>query len=231
MLDNTLSHVRRNDIVIVSAEYDQFFNRVALGGEDLVRTVFDVSRRSMLKLRPIQAVHIAPLIPYYSFSKLKIREYTAERDPSEIYDRNAFNEYGDNCKHWELANQDVNALKPIDLNSYDAFVIDMLVDFENAIRQKGARLFVTFPALQEESFLNQRAGIKKVETEMRNAGLPLLGSPERYVVPDSLLFDSPYHLIKLGVDKRTMMLVDDLEKSLSAQHNFRHRAFSNHSAF
>ena len=119
MLDNTLRHVRKNDIVIVSPEYDQFFNRVSLGGEDLVRTVFDVSRKSVFDLRPSQAINIAPLIPYYSLSKFKIREYTSPRDPSEIYDRDSFNEYGDNAKHWNLPAQSVEPLKPLDAKAFD----------------------------------------------------------------------------------------------------------------
>ncbi len=224
MLDNTLKYIRRGDIVIVCPEYDQFFNRVSLGGEDLVRTVFDVSRRSILDLRPSQAKNIAPLLPYYSLTKFKVREYISERDPSEIYDKDAFNIYGDNCKHWKLVGQSVDALKPLDIGSFDQFAIDLLVDFEAAVIQKGARLFITFPALQEESFLHQRAGIKKVEMEMKKAGFSLLGSPERYIVPDSLLFDSPYHLIKTGVDQRTMLLVRDLKNSLSPPDKNRYHA-------
>lgn len=224
MLDNTLKYVRSNDIVIVCPEYDQFFNRVSFGGEDLVRTVFDVSRKSFFNLRLSQVINIAPLIPYYALSKFKVREYTAERDPSEIYDRNAFNIYGDNCKHWNLASQKVDALNPIIIKSFDQSAIDLLKEFEAAIKQKDARLFITFPALQEESFLHQRAGIKKVEAELNDSGFTLLGSPDRYIVPDSLLFDSPYHLIKEGVDQRTLLLVRDLEKSLSLPNGNRHHA-------
>ena len=110
------------------------------------------------------------MVPYYSLSKFKVREYTSERDPAEIYDRDAFNAYGDNCKHWTRTGQNVAALKPLDIKSFDQFAIDLLADFETALKQKGARLLVTFPALQEESFLSQRNGIKKVETEMKKVG-------------------------------------------------------------
>lgn len=224
MLDNTVKHVRKNDVVIVSPEYDQFFNRVSLGGEDLVRTVFDVSRKSLLDLRPSQAMNIAPLIPYYALTKFKIREYTSQRDPSEIYDRDAFNEYGDNAKHWALHGRSIAPLKPLNAKSFDHFVIDALLDFETILNRKGAKLFITFPALQEESYLSQKEGIKKVEKELIKAGFLLIGRPERYLVPDSLLFDSPYHLIKPGVDQRTWLLARDLQRSLSIPDSNRQHA-------
>lgn len=214
MLDNTLKHVRANDVVVVSPEYDHFFDKVALGDEELVRTVFDVSPNSVVSLRPQQFLKIAPLIPYYALSKFKIREYIFERDPSEIYDRNAFNVYGDNCKHWTLPSQEVEAFNPLDANAFSHDVIDLLREFKVAVEKRGAKLFITFPALQRASFFNQREAIKKVETELKKSGFSLLGTPERYIVPDSLLFDSPYHLIKTGVDRRTSLLVEDLKRTL-----------------
>lgn len=214
MLDNTLKHVRKNDVVVVSPEYDHFFDRVSLGDEHLVRTVFDVAPESLPSLKLPQALKIAPLIPHYSFSKLKVREYISERDPSEIYDRNAFNIYGDNCKHWNLPTQNVDELNPLNVISFDYFVIDQLGEFETKLNQRGAKLFITFPGLQQASFFKQRAGIKKVQKELKRAGFSLLGTPERYIMPDSLLFDTPYHLIKKGVDLRTSLLVEDLKSSL-----------------
>jgi len=34
------------------------------------------------------------------------------------------------------------------------------------------------------------------------------------MVPDSLLFDSPWHLNKQGVDLRTRLLIEDLKTTL-----------------
>jgi len=206
--------LERTILLWVSPEYDHFFNRVALGDEHLVRTVFDVAPESLLSLEFRQVLKIAPLVPHYSFSKLKVREYISERDPLEVYDKNAFNVYGDNCKHWKLPGQNVDAFNSLDVTSFDHFVIDLLREFEINLNRIGAKLFITFPGLQEASFLNQREAIKKVERELEGAGFLVLGTPERYIMPDSLLFDTPYHLVKKGVDLRTSLLVEDLKNSL-----------------
>ena len=41
----------------------------------------------------------------------------------------------------------------------------------------------------------------------------LLSNPERYIIPDSLIFNSEYHLTKKGVDMRTFLLIEDLKKA------------------
>jgi hypothetical protein len=101
----------------------------------------------------------------------------------------------------------------MDVTSFDHFVIDLLREFEINLNRIGAKLFITFPGLQDASFLNQREAIKKVERELEGAGFLVLGTPERYIMPDSLLFDTPYHLVKKGVDLWTSLLVEDLKNS------------------
>jgi hypothetical protein len=42
----------------------------------------------------------------------------------------------------------------------------------------------------------------------------VMGSPERYVMPETLMFDTPYHLIKKGVDLRTELMIEDIKLAL-----------------
>jgi hypothetical protein len=42
----------------------------------------------------------------------------------------------------------------------------------------------------------------------------ILGSPERYEFPDTLIFNAVYHLTKKGLDLRTNNLIADLRKVL-----------------
>ncbi|HKZ37841.1 MAG TPA: hypothetical protein VJ184_09335 [Chryseolinea sp.] len=210
MFDNTLKYVKEGDIVIASMEYNQFFNNVIFGGEDLVRTIFDVSPNEFFQLRFRQIFNIAPHIPYYAFSKFNPKEYLFTRDPFEIYDRNATNQYGDNCKHWNLASRKVRPIEPLPL-TLNEYALDILSRFESDIQHKGATLYLTFPALQQTSFELEKTKIKAIENELRRRDLFLIGTPERYVIPDTLIFDTPYHLTKTGVDLRTRLLIEDLK--------------------
>jgi hypothetical protein len=217
MFDNTLEYVRPGDVIVASIEYNQFYNKAMFGGGDLVRIIFDVSRDDLFKLRRKQYPYVVYNLPYYSFTKYKPTEYIFKRNPSEVYDRDATNQYGDLCKHWTLSSRIVNPQGPLPAK-YDKQAFEILNELKSAIERKGALLLITFPALQERTFKNQETGIKDIERELKSRNFTLAGTPERYVMPDALLFDTPYHLIKAGVDLRTKLLIADLKLAMKRQH-------------
>ena len=216
MFDNTLEYVRPGDVIVASLEYNQFYNKAMFGGPDLVRTIFDVSPDDIFTLRREHYPYIVHNLPYYSTTKFKPTEYIFKRNPAEIYERDAFNQYVDICKHWSLSSRIVDPEEPLPAK-YDKQAFEILSEFKSAIERKGALLLITFPALQRSSFKSQEAGIKEIEKEFKRMNFILVGTPERYVMPDSLLFDTPYHLIKAGVDLRTKLLIADLKLALKKQ--------------
>jgi hypothetical protein len=213
MFENTLRHVKPGDVIVASLEYNQFSDKAMYGGHDLVRTIFDVAPSDFYYLRPQQYVNMIPHIPAYAISKFKPGEYLFERDPLEIYDRNAINEFGDNSKHWTLPGRTLRAEPALPLY-YDRLAFDLLKEFETSIRAKGATLLITFPALQQQCFEAGKAAIKAIEKEIADHDFIVMGYPERYVMPDTLMFDTPYHLIKQGVDLRTELLIEDIRTAL-----------------
>jgi hypothetical protein len=106
---------------------------------------------------------------------------------------------------------DFQSIDAIDTISYESKVMIAIKQYETKIREKGANLFISYPGYQDISFHNSYDAIKKVESEYKKAGFIILGSPERYMMNDSLMFDTPYHLCKKGVDIRTDLLISDLK--------------------
>jgi hypothetical protein len=211
--DNTLRYIREGDIIVASIEYIQYYDNNAYGGQDLMRVMLDVAPKQIIRLRPQQLINILPEIPYYAFSKYKLTEYMFHRDPLEIYDRNATNGYGDNCKHWDRKARKINSEKSLPAK-FDKQAFDLLDEYRKKIEARGARLMITFPGLHSATYVRQERGIKSIQKELQRRGFLLLGNPERYVMPDSLIFDTPYHFIKKGVDYRTQLLVEDLRNAL-----------------
>ncbi|MBA4053674.1 MAG: hypothetical protein C0490_03080 [Marivirga sp.] len=213
MFENTLRYVRPGDIIVASIEYNQFYNGAIYGGPDLTRTILDVAPNDFFKLRWRQYYNMIAHVPLYAFSKFKPGEYFFTRDPLEIYDRNSTNQYGDNCKHWNSASRRIPPESPLPIR-YDAYAFDILKDFESRAKEKGVTLLITFPAIQQASFKIQYAGIKSIEREFNKRNFHVMGYPERYIMSDTLIFDTPYHLIKKGVDLRTELLIEDLKIAL-----------------
>lgn len=212
MIDEVLPYIRPGDIVVVSPEYSQFYGDLAYGSNELVRTVFDVDFSEITTIRKEQWMNIFKLIPKYSLSKYNPWEYFNNKE-KPIYGRHSFNKYGDGDDHWHMKKKKVKTYETIS-EDFNYFVVDQLYDFNEKVNKKAATLFISFPGFQQSSFENSRNQIMKVDDELKKKGFTLLGSPQRYEISDSLFFDSPYHLIKEGVDYRTNLLIADLKEHI-----------------
>lgn len=212
MMDNILPFIRNGDIVVVSPEYNHFYGDFAYGNEELLRTVMDIDFVQLKKLRWKQWINFFPFIPRYAINKFDPTEYY-KTESDDIYGVHSFNKYGDGYKHWKLKKINFDADGAIDGN-FNFSVLNDLFKFKQQVIAKGAVLFITFPGFQSAAFDNNKSQIMKVESELKKKGFTILGSPERYKMPDSLMFNSSYHLIKKGVDYRTALLIQDLKKAL-----------------
>ncbi len=72
--------------------------------------------------------------------------------------------------------------------------------FQTEIIRRKATLYVTYPGYQDISYLNSIKQIERVAVEYKKNGFITLGYPERYKMPNHMMFNTPYHLNKKGVD-------------------------------
>ena len=213
MLDNTLVNIKSGDIVIIAPEYSHFYASNAYGGEELLRTILDVSPLEMMKLSRQQLVNIFSFIPKYSFSKFRPNEYIGFSE-SNIYSVSSFNKFGDAVGHWNLPKEKFAPFESLG-DDYNPTIIENLLIFRKKIEEKGGNLFISYPGYQDISFDKSTAQIAKIESALKQNNFTILGNPQRYKIPDSLMFNTPYHLLKKGVDIRTNLLITDLKKNLN----------------
>lgn len=210
MMDSTLPYVRRGDVVVVVPEYSHFYGGRAHGGEELLRTVIDVDRRSISTLTARQWANVARYLPKLALSKLWPGEYFFRQSAEPgVYERRSFNRYGDVSVHWTRAREPFAPYEPAS-GPFDETLIADIRKFEEQVLGRGALLYVSFPGFQAASFANLRGQIAEVETRLRESGLVLLGTPGRYALAEKYMFNTPYHLNKQGVDLRTRRLIADL---------------------
>ncbi|NWJ52981.1 MAG: hypothetical protein HXX14_19180 [Bacteroidetes bacterium] len=214
MLSNAENYIKENDIIIVSPEYQQFYGDAGNGVIELLSTIVDVSPNSIKLLGLKQYFSLIPHISTYLMSKIDGLKDTSKIDTEiGIYDRKSFNSFGDAYIHWKLPRKKVKPMRKIK-GTLNEDIILSLKEFRNIVNQKKARLFITFPGYQDLSFANSKIQIKEIEQELKKYGFYLLSNPERYIIPDSLTYNTPYHLTKKGVDLRTTLLIEDLKKAL-----------------
>ena len=212
MMESTLPYIREGDIVVLVPEYSQFLDDNSYGGLELFRTIMDVKKSDLFKLNLKQFFGILKYFPNYALSKMNYHEYFNVEE-SDIYSVDSFNEFGDVNAHWKMKKQD---FYPIVKNSENLnySVFDEIVKFERKIKEKKAILFISYPGLQKTSFENLKEEIKNIEKIYKENNFIILGTPERYMMPESMMFNTPYHLLKSGVDLRTSLLIEDIKKAL-----------------
>lgn len=211
MLDNTKRFIREGDVVVVVPEYQHYFGSTAYGSDELLRVIFDADSGTIGLLEYEQWLNIWKFIPKYSFSKLQPTEYFNYK-VKDIYAVDSFNRYGDAVSHWGRERLDFEPLERL-TGSFNPAVIRKLVEFREYIEAKGATLHVSYPCLQDASFGNIREEIAVVEKALKERSFSILGTPERYRMPDSLMFNTMYHLIKEGADLRTRRLIEDYREA------------------
>lgn len=213
MIDNTLPYIRSGDVVVLVPEYTHYFRSLNYGSEELLRTILDIDINEIKHLNLNQVANMISFLPKYGLSKFKPTEYLNGGD-SEIYSVNSFNQYGDTCTHWNMEKREFPPLKSL-RGSFNPDVIKYFEEFDIAVKSRGGTLFVSFPCLQESSFKNSLTSIKKVDKELLKSSLIVIGSPDRYMMDDALMFNTPWHLNKKGVEYRSALLINDVEKALS----------------
>jgi len=209
MLENTIQYIKKGDLVVLIPEYAHFNRDYDAGSEELFRSVVEVNPSKLKLLDTRQLLNLVPYMPKYAFSKLMTSEYYHVEE-SDIYSVNSFNRYGDVYTHWNLQRRffltEKNATGYINPD-----VAEGIKKFATQVSKRNATLLVSYPCLQDISFHHIEPLIREVEKLYQRDKFTILGTPERYMMPDSLIFNTPYHLLKTGVDHRTGLLIDDLK--------------------
>ena len=207
MLVNTIQYVKEGDIVVLIPEYSHYYKDYNIGSEVLLRTIFDVNPLKIHLLNFRQLLNTVPYMPRYTLSKFYPTEYLNITE-SIHYSVNSFNKYGDTYTHWTLATEEFLPSKKNE-HPYNESVMMGVRKFRSEIEDRKAILIVSYPGFQESSFNNSFHQIKRIEKEYKKNNFRIFGTPEKYMIADSMMFNTPYHLNKNGVDYRTHMFIKD----------------------
>jgi hypothetical protein len=206
MIENTIQYVKQGDIIIAPLEYSHYTQDYDHCDEILLRLILDVNRKYLRSLSLRQALNLLTHIPTYVVSQINPTSYFGFKIDS-IYGVNSFNIYGDQCIHWNM--EDRNFVPADRLDDFNPYIIGKLKEFEKAVEQRGGRFCIAYPSYIEKSFRLSDDIISHIQTELEN-NFTTLGTPLRYMMPDSLMFDTSYHLNRKGVTIRTARLIEDI---------------------
>lgn len=217
MLDSSLPFIQRGDTVVVMPEYAHFVDAF-YGNRELAAVVCDVYPEARRSLSIGQTLSLLPEIVSYTADKMWSSVALINRSkPATLYGRESFNAFGDATAHWGKAPEAIvdlpgmNSVPDLDNHAFDA-----LVNYRAAVKEAGGHFVLLPPALKARSFNNQTLLIDAVKESLQTHGIEFDSECTRYRFEDRLFFNTPYHLLKEGVDLRTSRVIEDLERIRSS---------------
>lgn len=214
ILSEVEKDIRQGDVVVVSLEYHHYLSRSMYNGEDvLAALLFDVNRDCMKYVSAKQWVALMPNLCLYSTKKLINFSSKPVDDFEDKFTRESFDEYGDEVAHYGMAStihsKDEPALKSNVLKKS----LRRLIQFKKSVEGKGAKFYLEPCPYPQKQFKADEKSIRAVADELREVGIPFPVAPESYAYPDSLMFNSFFHLGEYGADMRTESLISILKNS------------------
>lgn len=213
MMQQNLAYIQEGDIIVLVPEYQQFYNGFAYGaqGEEFVRSIFDVDSRGLKYLNIRQWKNLIVKIPAYALTKFKLKEYRGFQ-VDDIYTKDAFNEFGDVTKHWDLPNEEVATFSKIP-HKLDKQVLKDILKFQTAVEEKQAVLLISYPGTQASSYDNLEQNIKEIDSSLKAKQFNVISNSLDYRIPDNQIFNSPYHLDIQATKQRSLQLIRDLREA------------------
>ncbi|MGE9296848.1 MAG: hypothetical protein ACQKBV_11225 [Puniceicoccales bacterium] len=133
------------------------------------------------------------------------------------YARNSYNEYGDIVDHYGLPTPEGRSLsiKQLDFGNFE-YARDVIGDlnrFAAEAREKGATVYFLFPAISEQSYDDHGPAMEAFADIMESElDFPVLNRPGDSVFPESMFYDTSYHLSGEGAHARTAQLIEALQE-------------------
>ncbi|MDR1544250.1 MAG: hypothetical protein LBS50_07595 [Prevotellaceae bacterium] len=213
---HTLPFIKENDIVILIPEYHHFVRNWNDGSRELLSLCLDINRDNIKYLSIEQIISLLPYMPEYSFRKLQPNQYNEARTESAAFTLHSFDCWGGTRDSLIGKKQDFLVFEVS--GNYNESVVDEIKKFEKKVDNKGAKMFISYPAYEKESFKKWCKIINKVQRDIEQNNFQVFGTPERYMMPDSLMFDTPYHCNRKGVEYITNLRIEDIKNSLSVNY-------------
>lgn len=199
-------YIGEGDIVVCVPEYQQYLGNYMYGDEAALRILSSLCPQGYRYVTIRQCLYLLRYVPDAFGSALSARDAVPYGGP---YSALALNEFGD-VECYEF--RDSTEVKYVDCLEapLQPRSVMLLREFDDFCKRKGAMMLLLPPAYRNESFQANRSRIDAIWDMVIGSGLPAASSPTAYCLPDTLFFDSNYHLTKQGVEFRTDKVVSDI---------------------
>lgn len=205
MFDQVSDSLKAGDILLVSAEYQHFMDMQTYLGDEGLTDMY------LMKHQWGKAFfHMADTHNYFSMYRLiskRIKRIGMKQGniPETMEIRTKYNKFGDYIGHYNLPSKPWNA-SPLSMSPSEEVLSDLKVKI-NHLCKRGVKVLILPPPYCVSSYKVDSLSITHLANRMKTQHLPFCVEPRTGVYPDSLFYDSSYHLNKTGVERHSMDVV------------------------
>jgi hypothetical protein len=230
MLHQVGPYLKKSDIVVISLEYQNFYNSVdGVPTDQFMLVKANPRLLSYLGWRQRWSAFMSALYVGQQkvFRLLRegddfMRSWLGQSKTLSLDDQlikkieisSGFNIYGDLVSHLGVGwSYSVGDQFDLSNSTVDSNVIPLLQSFAKNMRSRGVDTIYSYSPLQRSFYNVHRQAVAILDEKLRHAS-PLIVSrpPLDYVFDDSLIFDTIYHLGENGRALRTQKLIDDIKR-------------------
>lgn len=216
-LNITKDYLKKGDVVLYIPEYEFYYGKES--GEDFLYTTAFYYPKIIKDFTPEQKMNglkKAIRLPIDFFIGFIKKKFQKSIGTSLQYNRASYNFLGDNVS---LISIDITKINKEKKNRYQKLkskklskrFLKFLINFNEICLEKGVKLIVTFPPIEESQF--DHRFLKDIFYLQQETGITFIGSPLDYIYDASLFYDSSYHLNGKGRKLRTISLIKTLENN------------------
>ncbi len=199
--------IHKGDIILFIPEYGGSKSRL-YGESTLFRILSTHMPSAYQKLSLAQWLYLYKYIGIHFGDAIKHCDKEAFDGP---YSEKALNEYGD----IEFERPHKDSIVSYELSGVmDSDITDYYQYIHRYAKEHAITIVFLPPTFIESSYRKNSCQIDSIVQQLKNNGIPYQAPPIRYCFPDSLYFDTPYHMTQSGANKRTEVLIEDLKRIL-----------------
>ena len=206
-----LPYVSKGDIIIICPEYEQFTS-LLYGDETLLLAISSNDKDLFHLLSLKQIIYLSQYLPSAIKDIVSARVWFNESNNDDYapYWDTCVNEYGDNAAWGKRLHHNFPSEGRLEPSNIDKESVRYIKTFIKDIHSKSAECLLLPPVYRDEEFHENIDVIEKLTERLEKNGTPFISHPINYVVPDSLCFDSRYHLTHEGAILRTQQVINDI---------------------
>jgi len=211
MLDSIQQYINKDDIIIVSPEYDHFFANTYYGKDQLVKILFDKPSEISICYNIHQLINFIIYSP--EFASLKITKFLLP-NTGNIYNHSTFDEYGVYVRDYQLEKIKFPLHLDITSRSINKIAINDMGKYSRAAVNKGAYFIISFPYIPTETYNKHSVELSSLFKLLSTQSIKYISDPIDHVASISFFYDSPYHLNGVGKIIRTEKVISEIRSSI-----------------